>query len=228
MDIGTRRSRDTTADSSAAESVYEWVLAAIIDGRFSPGDIVSEVQVAQEMQVSRTPVHTAIRELVKDGLVVQRPNYRPVIASFSAHDVEEIFEMRILLEAQAAALAARRIDRVSLQRLRQAAQDVQSTPDASTLLQRWRRLDEDFHASIAVASGIRRLAADIGRYRMIHSALNRVCLAADQVPQALSEHLVILEALEDRQPDAARNAMTAHLREWQAHYVSAFAKRDRR
>lgn len=213
-------------DSSVAEMVYERVLSSILQGRLSPGDVISEVQLAQELGVSRTPVHTAIRGLVKDGLITQRPNYRPVIASFSSVDVAETFEMRVLLEGHAAMLAARRMDRPTLERLRTAARSIGSALGATTVLDQWRRFDDDFHHSIAQASGFRRLAADINRYRMIHSALNRLCLAAEQVPQALAEHFLILDELEARRAEQARDAMVSHLREWQSHYVSAFTRRE--
>ena len=215
------------AEVPTAELVYSHIVREMIAGRLGPGDVVSEVHLAQVLRVSRTPVHLAVRELVKDGLVTQRPNYRPEVRRFSAADLDEIFEMRQLLEGHAVALAARRIDRHSLAELRDGADYVRRARGSAARLGRWIAFDQAFHARIATSCGLPRLTADIVRYHMLHRALNNECLSADQVPQALAEHDAILDALEARNPSLARDAMTIHLREWQTHYVQALLRRER-
>ena len=74
-------------DQPLSQRVYQAMLSAIISGQLKPGEVVNEIRLAQELGVSRTPVHTAIRELVKDGLITQEANRRPVVARFSVMSI---------------------------------------------------------------------------------------------------------------------------------------------
>ena len=201
--------------------VYRAIVDAMFRGELRSGEVVSELSLARKLGVSRTPVHIAIRDLAHDGLIVQASGQRPTIAAMSTADLREIFEMRILLEGEAAFRAAGMMDRPTITALKQGKTELLKT--RKNLLERWTRYDDDFHEAIARGSGHRRLCSDILRYRNIHYALNSVRMREDLVPQALAEHEAILSAIDERDGARAREAMTAHLREWQAYYVNAFA-----
>lgn len=205
-----------------SDSVYESLVEAILSGRLVPGSVVSELELARQFEVSRTPVHDAIRQLTKDGLVVQEMNRRAVIAEFSAEDVYDIFEMRKLLEGEAARRAATRLDRISLARLRQAADKMSVSFGKPGSIGRWADFDESFHMTIAGASGSKRLTQDIARYRLLHRSFNRLSTTPDVLRQALAEHFRILDALEKRDPKAAAAEMIAHIHEWQTFFVNQF------
>ncbi len=207
--------------SRVTEDVYERLLSKILEQELAPGTLVSELSLAKELGVSRTPVHRAVRELIADGLVVERGRRRPVIAKFSGEDVTDLFEMRKLLEGEAAFRAATRIDRQTLLLLRASADQIRRNLRRSDLLDRWTAFDETFHKKIARSAGSARLLADIGRYRLIHRGLNKTLFTRELVPQALLEHGAILDALERRDPAGARDAMTRHIGEWQAFYASS-------
>jgi DNA-binding GntR family transcriptional regulator len=202
--------------------VYQSVLSAILGGHIAPGEVVNEIRLAQELGVSRTPVHTAIRELVKDGLITQESNRRPVVARFSRDDIREVFEMRRLLESEAARAAADLLDRATLKLLCDAADAMEAHAGDENALDLWADFDDQFHLAIAQFCGSRRLSDDISRYRLLHHGLNRLRMSAELIPQALEEHRKILEALSARNGDAARDAMQAHLREWQVYYMRRF------
>ena len=85
---------------------------------------------------------------------------------------------------------------------------------------RWTDYDEAFHQQIAEASGSKRLAADITRYRQFHRGFNKLVTNSEDLQQALTEHVRILEALEHRDPEAAATAMVAHIQEWQAYFAN--------
>ncbi len=76
-------SRDVAIKSRLSESVYESLLGMIVSGELIPGQPVSELQLARQLEVSRTPIHEAIKQLVKDGLIAQSANRRPVVVSFT-------------------------------------------------------------------------------------------------------------------------------------------------
>jgi DNA-binding GntR family transcriptional regulator len=205
-----------------SDAVYETVLRAIISGRLAPATIVSEVSLAKQLKVSRTPVHDALRQLAKDGLIEQRANHRATIAQFSADDIHDIFEMRKLLEGEAARRAATRLDRPTLTRLRAEAERLTKSFHKPGFIDRWTDFDEDFHSQIAKASGSPRLCQDIIRYRLLHRGLNKLVTTEECLQQALQEHIRILDALEQRDGEKAGRAMVAHIQEWQAYFVHHF------
>jgi len=217
--------RNGAESDRLSDAVYETVLVLIIDGKLAPGAIVSELELSRQLNVSRTPVHDALKQLAKDGLVTQKANRRAAIAGFTADDVFDIFEMRKLLETEAARRAATRIDRLALTTLRTAADRIAKAVNKPDWVAQWTEFDELFHKTIAEASDSRRLALDIARYRMLHRAFNRHSTTGDVLPQALAEHLRILEALERRDARKAAAEMYAHIHEWQNYFVSQFKRK---
>lgn len=211
-------------DSRLSDAVYETLVDAILSGKLAPGTAVSELALAAQLKVSRTPVHDALRQLAKDGLVNQQPNRRAVVSRFSQDDVQDIYEMRKVLETEAARRAATRLDRATLAQLRKMADDLKALKRGPEWLERWADFDQEFHTAIARASGSTRLYQDIVRYRLLHRGLNKLVPAAELLQEALNEHVRILEALEKRDPAAAARAMRAHLEEWQAYFVNHFPR----
>jgi DNA-binding GntR family transcriptional regulator len=205
-----------------SDQVYEKLLEAILSGQLMPGAVVSEVSLAKRLNVSRTPVHDALRQLAKDGLVEQQPGRRATIAKFSRDDVFDIFEMRKILEPEAARRAATRLDKQSLARLRAAANELAADRDRRDWVARWTDFDADFHDTIARASGSQRLAQDICRYRLLHRGFNKLTTNAEVLQQALEEHFRILDALDHHDARAAGEAMFDHIQEWQAYFVNHF------
>ncbi len=206
-----------------SESVYEQLTQMIVSGELKSGQAVSESELSRQLDVSRTPIHEAVGQLVKDGLLIQEPNRRPVVASFSTDDIFDIYEMRRILESEAAAKAASRIDRVTLSELDDAAERFASAKGKQTVLRRWVEFDDQFHTAIAAACGSPRLEADIQRYRLLHRVFNRTHDDPIVLDQAYQEHLRILEALRRRDEGAARRAMNDHIAEWQRFFVRHLA-----
>ncbi len=210
--------------ASLAESVYETLLEAIVSGQLPPGAILSEVSVAKQLEVSRTPVHDALRQLAKDGLVEHETGRRARVANFTRDDVYEIFELRKFLEGPAAELAAKRMDARQLAPLRATADDLNRNKTAVNWTARWTDFDEAFHVAIAESSGNRRLAQEIERYRLVHRGFNKISTDAKSLRQALAEHYIILEALEAHDGAAARKAMTDHIAAWQDYFIRTFPR----
>jgi len=206
-----------------SDTAYETLVEAILSGRLAPGTIVSELELARQFNVSRTPVHDALRQLTKDGLVSQEMNRRAVIAAFTVEDVHDIFEMRKLLEGEAAKRAATRLDRITLSSLREATAKMAASLGKAGAVARWADFDEIFHMAIAAACGSKRLGQDIARYRLLHRTFNRLTTTPGVLRQALAEHYRILDALERRDAKSAAAEMVAHIHEWQAYFVNRFA-----
>lgn len=202
-----------------SEAVYETLLNAILSGKLQPAEPISELELTRQLNVSRTPVHEAIGQLIKDGLVIQRPNCRPTITSFSAEEIFDIYEMRRLLEGEAAFKAAANIDEANLNRLRSMSDAFAASLHAPEAVELWVDYDDEFHALIATSCGSRRLIEDILRYRRLQRGFNRMNSDPSILSEAFAEHLTILHALEERLADAARDAMHKHIATWQEFFV---------
>ena len=210
--------------TTLSDKVYETLLEAIVSGRIEPGTELSVVGVARELDVSRTPVHDALRQLAHDGLVEQEVNRKARVASFTRDDVFEIFEMRKLLEGRATELAAMRIPDKELAKLQAEADTLRENPDTVDWVARWINYDEYFHTAIAQASDNRRLFLDITRYRLLHRGFNQMATNAEVLQQALAEHQEILDALRKQNASEASAAMVSHIETWQVHFVKSFPR----
>ena len=208
-----------SSDESLSEVVYQQLLEAILTGKYPQDAVLSELGVARELKVSRTPVHDALRQLAKDGLVVRQRNCRARVAGLTSDDVYEVFEMRKLLEGPAAELAAARMDARQLLPLQEFAAELYRSKRGAAWTARWADFDDQFHSTIATASGNRRLAQDIHRYRLLHKGFNRLATEPEGLQQALEEHLGILAALAARDGGLARERMVAHIAAWQIHFI---------
>jgi len=201
------------------QSVYEQITQMIISGELETGLAISESELSRRLEVSRTPVHEAINRLAKDGLIIQQHNRRPLVASFDTEDIFDVYEMRRILEREAAAKAATRIDSFTLSELQKAAEQYRRCQDQPSALRAWVEFDDKFHAAIAAACGSKRLQADIERYRLLHRVFNRTHTNPGVLVQAYAEHLKILDALRNRDAAAAHSAMDHHIAEWQRFFV---------
>lgn len=224
---GTTMKTDFSFDDDSqlrlSDQIHQLLLGRILSGEMKAGDIIAEKKLALELGVSRTPVHDALRDLIKDGFLKQEKNKRPVVTGFSAEEVFDIFDIRILLEGEACFRAATRIDRFTLAQLRQTAESLETAEKNSNWLTQWAEFDDEFHDSIAKASGSKRLHQDIIKHRLSHRSLNVQAESPYTFSNSLKEHLEILDYLDQRNASAAREAMRAHIRESQILFVSKFS-----
>lgn len=197
-----------------SERVYERITAMVMDHEIAPGARVSIDALARTLQVSPTPVREALARLEADGLVVKRSlsGYRAT-ELLTPQALEELFEMRLLLEPQAAAFAAVNATEEQLDLLEQFVEQTQSPPTRPARYAGYRdfaALDQRFHGAIAAAAARPLLADAIER---LHSHLHLFRL--NSVPNAseatLAEHERIVRAVLRRNPDRAAEAMTEHL-----------------
>ena len=196
---------------SLADSVYDAILENILSGALAAGTEVSEVELAEALQVSRTPVHEAVGRLLNDGLLVQEPPRRLLVARFTREDVAEIYEMRQLLEAAAARQAAGRLKPEFLAALRREAEALDRDREAPDWVSRALDFDQRLHDGIAAAGGNRRLRADIARYRLLARAFCRLTGTRENLLDALHEHQAILSSLETGSAAGAARAAARHV-----------------
>jgi len=193
------------------EAAYEAILENILSGALTSGTAISEVSLAKELNVSRTPVHQALARLAKDGLIEHRSGRKPRIARFGRDDVIEIYDMRLLLETAATQRAAKRIDPRTLAELTREADALAAAPDGVDWIRQALDFDVRLHDALAVAAGNRRLRQEIEKYRLLVRAFCRMTGNSENLREALQEHQTVLKALADRHPAAAGQAMARHV-----------------
>jgi DNA-binding GntR family transcriptional regulator len=145
------------AGRSAAIEVYDALESYILNGTLKPGTIVSQVAIADALQVSRTPVREAMRMLQEGGLLTGEPNYRSRVVEFDPVDIDALYAKRIVLEALGVAMTVKRLDRDGLAALENVVLSLES-PQAHEDFAQWQRLHREFHRMIVSAAGTTMMA----------------------------------------------------------------------
>ena len=126
------------------EVVCETLRDAVRRGVLKPGERLMEIQLAEELGVSRTPVREAIRKLEMEGYVIMMPRRGTYIADLSIRDINEVFEIRTSLESLASGLAAERITEDELEKLQRLLVQI-GTHIKSGDMESIVRTDTEFH-----------------------------------------------------------------------------------
>jgi DNA-binding GntR family transcriptional regulator len=193
------------------EIVFESLREAIINGVLKPGERLMEVQLAEEMGVSRTPVREAIRKLELEGFVIMVARKGAYVAGISMKDVVDVFEIRAALEGLAASLAAERItdeEKEEMERLlvRKAACVEAGDYDSLT------EIDTEFHELLYKASRNERLMQIISNLREQINRFRMVSLAfPGRGREALEEHKKMAEAIAERDAALAQALAQEHI-----------------
>ncbi|MBO8127794.1 MAG: GntR family transcriptional regulator [Peptococcaceae bacterium] len=193
------------------EVVFESLREAIIAGKLKPGERLMEMQLAEELGVSRTPVREAIRKLELEGFVMMVPRKGAYVAGISDKDITDVFEVRAALEALAAGLAAERITDEEIENLERSV--VQTTEiaekgDINALVE----ADTQFHELIYRASRNKRLKQIVTH---LSEQIQRFRASTLSVPgrnrQALEEHRKIVEAISEHNIELAQALAREHI-----------------
>lgn len=189
---------------------YGKCLELVQQGKLLPGELYSEVALSKELNISRTPLRSAIQRLEKEGLVTRLPQRGFQVNQFSSEDIEELFAIRKAIEGFAAEHLALNRNKVDLERLKKhlATQESRDEEDYRPFLE----TDRQFHEDLIAMLNNNRLMEMYGDLRQSIAliAMKRFKLAS-QRNQSLREHKAIIDAIEKQDPVAARNAIYAHL-----------------
>lgn len=184
----------------------------IIFGRRMPGSRLVERDIAAELDVSRLPVREAIRQLVAEGVVVARPRTWAVVRQFTHQDIQDFGEVREAIETLIFVFAAQRHDDAGIARL-QAAVDRESAAAYAGDSEGARIAAGEFHEIVAELADNAMLAELIG---VFVTRLRWLFGQHDDLVSMAEEHQVIFEALRDRDAEALRRIVPAHLASGQA------------
>ncbi|MHB1406021.1 MAG: GntR family transcriptional regulator [Desulfitobacteriaceae bacterium] len=206
-----RRLVPVTLDSykPLREIVFEAMREAIIGGVLKPSERLMEIQLAEEMGVSRTPVREAIRKLELEGFVVMIPRKGAYVAGVSHKDVADVFEIRAALEGLAAGLAAERITDDEIEQMERVLLYKEGEERDLELIV---KSDTDFHALVYKASRNQRLVQILENLREQIQRFRATSLAVPgRVRDAIEEHRAIVEALANHDVEKAQELANSHI-----------------
>lgn len=177
----------------------------ILTTRLAPGETLSEAAAAQRLGLGKAPVRAALARLAEEGLVQAMPRRGWAVSLVTIRDIHEVFDLRLLLEPEAARRAAGRVDAAALAQLDAVCAAGYRPEDEESALG-FLDANKAFHVAVAELSGNARLARQVDRLldestRMLVLGLRR----RDRSGEMAHEHHALLEALAlGRGAEAAR------------------------
>jgi DNA-binding GntR family transcriptional regulator len=191
--------------------VFENLREAIVEGKVKPGQRLMEVQLAEQLGVSRTPVREAIRKLELEGLVIMLPRKGAYVANMSLKDIIDVLEIRASVEGLAASLASERISPDDIKKLEAILKDFEQSAagsDVETLLKK----DVEFHECIFKATNNKKL------HQLINSLWEQVYRFRvtyisdyDSTVNIARDHKLILDAIKKGDNEMAKKHATEHI-----------------
>lgn len=211
---GPTSADDFEPADDAVEVAYQAIRRAIIEGAYPAGSRLPEEELTERIQVSRTPIRQALRQLEHQGHVELRPRRGAWVSSWTAEDIAEVYGVRAVLESHGARIAARKIGALEIRQLEEVCLRMEALEDArqAGFLDELGELNNDFHTSLLRATGNRRLMTSLASIVETPLIL-RVYLSYDEGRrhEALRQHREILAAITRRDSEWAEAAMRTHI-----------------
>src|SRR4051812_8385538 len=197
------------------DGLFIEIRKAIVEGEIAAGAKISEPDLARRFGISRAPLREAIARLEAAKLVVRRPRFGARVASLSAHDLLELYDLREVLEALAARRAAERMTADEIAALRALLREHEATTAVQEgIAYVQKEGDYDFHYRIVQGSHhallVGFLAEDL--YHLMRMYRFQLGMTSPRVRQALSEHHQLVDAIERRDGEMAELLMRRHIR----------------
>jgi DNA-binding GntR family transcriptional regulator len=198
-----------------SEKAYEVLRQRLVSGHYKPGTQLKEEPLAREFGLSRTPVRTALKRLVEDGLATADAGQGIHVAQWSEWDIEETFQLRMLLEPYAAYLAAERGGDEMIRRLRASNDQMAKAIAAGGMdsIARVQEANKAFHHTLLDFSGSPRLRVVLDSMIDMPIIVRSFYLYTPaELAQSLHHHQDLTLAAEAQDGELARQVMSLHLR----------------
>lgn len=193
---------------SRSAHAYQYLVDAVQSGRLVPGTRLREIELAETLGLSRTPVREALSRLQSEGLAINDPERGLIVTELDHSMMSELYAMREVLEGTAARLAARHASDVEIEFLREVTHRDEQLKTAEEFAANNRL----FHATLYRCAHNRYLVKTLNSLQESMILLGRTTLAAPGRAEASRhEHEAIVDALSRRDPDAAEQAARAHI-----------------
>lgn len=216
------------------EMVYEAIKGQIADGVLRPGDPVSEINLAEELSVSRTPVRDAIRRLITENLLVAPANGPIQVYAPRAMDIAEIYVTRAAMESLAARMAAMTVDEHFIGKLRdiydntmklQAKEDLSAPTLSREVVKQAALCNGLFHQAILDKAGNARLNQLIANLQPVIARYRHISLThTEHLIESWNEHRSIIDYFVECSPETVEQLIRTHILKAGGRIVSAMMR----
>ena len=203
-------SATSLAPRALYEEVAELLRQRIFRRELEPGSWIDEVKLAQEYGISRTPLREALKVLAAEGLVTMKVRRGAYVTVVSERDLGEVYHLLALLESDAAAVVAERASDAALKELQKLHKELEG---AAGQREKFFAVNERFHTRLLELADNRwrnQMVADLRKVMKLHR--HNSLLKSGRIEESLVEHAALMEALQRRDPGAARERMQQHFR----------------
>lgn len=198
-------------DISLAESAYARLRQEILTCDLTPGQVVSERELARRYDMSKTPIREALSQVCHDGLMQRLPGRGYMVAPITVKDIQDIFDLRLILELVAAKRSAENPSLEHIAMLKELA-GVRYNPDDRESHIAFLQTNRTFHLTLAEATGNQRLVDRLEELliemdRIFHLGLR----LRDSSDEMVREHQEVVAALEIGDVEAIQDSITRQI-----------------
>lgn len=191
--------------------IYTILRTALWKGEFAPGQRLQEVELANQLHVSRSPVREALHQLAGDGLVIEVPNKGVYVREFTARDIEEIFDVRVMLETYAIRRAAQNMTDSKGELLSQIGRALEEAYEREEI-DEYVAADDELHNQIVYLGGNHLVEDLYYRVRSMNQQFRVLSLSSrDRFHDSISEHRELISALASGDAERAVEIDSKHL-----------------
>ncbi|WP_326152127.1 GntR family transcriptional regulator [Peribacillus simplex] len=198
-------------ERTTQDKIYKQIKKAILFGGIASDEIFTEVQLAERLNTSRTPVRAAIQDLVKDGLLVSIPRKGLTVRKITPEEQDEIFLLRSAIEVESVKKLTQEIttpEQLRLLKLILKQQEALQNDDAISFI----RLDHDFHLSLTRLANFTIIEQVLNNLHNLTQLMGLKAVSKHgRMKNVLMEHNQIIQALEEKNPELASQAILNHL-----------------
>lgn len=194
---------------SRKDEAYNYIKNAVVSGQLKPGMPIRENDISEALQMSRTPIREALKDLEAEGVVTIYASHGTFVSTLTASDVEEIFELRSLLELWSLGRGINRFTEQELDTLEKMMKDA----DISGKWDDIHQADLYLHNMIVEKSGSRRLAAFM---KNLNTQIERISVSSSsdlrRKKETYEEHMAIIEGIRSRDLKRSQALLKRHLK----------------
>jgi len=202
---------DKIENTLLSSRAYQFIKEDIVNCTLTPGQFIAQISLADKYKVGLTPIREALRQLITEGFVQPVPRLGYIVSPVTTRDVEEIFEMRLILETSSARLAIARGTELELRDLVQAADFTYTYKDRqsySTFLAQ----NKTYHLKVATLAKNNRLVQQLSKTmdeltRVFHMGLD----IRDSTEEMREDHLNLANALLERDASLAERLVRSEI-----------------
>jgi DNA-binding GntR family transcriptional regulator len=196
---------------SITKMVYDRIREMLLAGQMKPAEVINEPDLARQLGVSRTPIREALRELSANDLVAFVPRRGFEVVHFLRRDVEEVFDLRQILEVEAverAVLGATNDQLSVLSHILESGGSVTEARDSRDFIV----VNRDFHSALCSISGNERMSKLLEKLEdIVHLMFVEAFRDSNRMRQGHEEHVCILDLIERRKREQAIEMTIEHM-----------------